>query len=135
MVNDSKPKTATQRPLSPHIQIYRWQWSMMYSIMHRLTGVALSAGLVVLAIWLVCVAYAVSGFDGAYQCFISVFSTGVGELLLAFFAWGGCYHMLNGIRHLCWDGGIGFELSTARFSGHLIMALSLVGLFLLWFVV
>lgn len=101
------------RPLSPHLQVYRWQLTSVLSILHRATGVALSAGTILLVLWLVAAAAGpapysrVQGFLGSW----------IGLVLL--FGWTVAlyYHLCNGIRHLWWDTGQGLELSAVYASG------------------
>lgn len=110
------------RPLSPHLQIYRWQVSNTLSILHRLTGVALSFGALALAGWLLALA---SG-PTAYLQVTEVFRSWPGQLLLL--AWTFCffYHLCNGLRHLAWDAGHGFDRHTARKSGLLVVAAAVI---------
>ena len=101
------------RPLSPHLQIYRPELTSILSILHRMTGMFLSLGVVMLAFWLVTAAA-----GEAYYAWAEWFlSSWLGYALLA--AWSFClfYHLCNGIRHLCWDLGLGFELRTIYASG------------------
>ena len=102
-----------QRPLSPHLQIYRWQYTSVLSILHRITGVALAVGTLLLVYWIIAVAAGPATFATA-QAFIGSI---LGRLLL--FGWTVAlfYHLANGIRHLLWDAGRGFELRTAYASG------------------
>ncbi|MEM7072156.1 MAG: succinate dehydrogenase, cytochrome b556 subunit [Pseudomonadota bacterium] len=120
---------AQSRPLSPHLQIYRWQWTMLYSIMHRASGIALVAALVLIVVWLMVLAYGI----GAYHAFNDFFAPFYLKIPLVALSWCGSYHLLNGVRHLVWDIGFGFELAHARISGHTVMAGSvlLTGLLLL----
>ena len=101
------------RPLSPHLQVYRWQISNTLSILHRLTGVALSVGALALVSWLLALA---SG-QGSYAQFSWAFTSLPGQLFLI--GWTFCffYHLCNGLRHLAWDAGYGFEKAVARRSG------------------
>jgi succinate dehydrogenase / fumarate reductase, cytochrome b subunit len=110
------------RPLSPHLQIYRWPITMAASITHRATGIALAAGLVLLAWWLLATA---TGPD-AYGLFARLASSVVGEIVLFGFLWSLAYHLLNGIRHLAWDIGYGFRVPTARITAVLVFAGSLL---------
>ena len=106
------------RPLSPHLQVYRWQISNTLSIVHRLTGIALSFGALALVSWLLALA---SG-QAAHAQFTWVFTSWPGQLLLV--AWSFCffYHLCNGVRHLAWDAGYGFDKSVARRSGIAVVA-------------
>lgn len=102
-----------ERPLSPHLGIYRWQVSNTLSIIHRGTGLLLAIGALFLVGWLVSI---VAGFN-TYVRFNAFFQGPVGVLML--FGWTFCffYHLGNGIRHLFWDAGKGFEMRQARASG------------------
>jgi succinate dehydrogenase / fumarate reductase cytochrome b subunit len=110
------------RPLSPHIDVYRWQISNTLSILHRLTGVALSVGVIALIGWLVSL---VAG-PAAYASVNSFFAGPVGALML--FGWTFCifYHLANGIRHLAWDAGYGFDKQRARQTGWFVVAVAFV---------
>lgn len=96
----------TARPLSPHIQIYRWTLTMMLSILHRASGIALYAGTGLLAWWLLAAA---SGPD-AYSVVQGVSSAWYGRLVLFGYTWALFHHMFGGIRHFIWDTGRGFDL-------------------------
>jgi len=111
-----------QRPLSPHLTIYRWPVSMATSITHRVTGVGLSAGTLFLAWWLIAAA---SGPE-AYQTFSHLAANPIGQLVLFGFVWALAFHLLNGIRHLAWDMGYGFAVPTANATGWLVIVLSVV---------
>ena len=108
------------RPLSPHLTIYRWQVTMIASITHRATGVALSVGALCLAWWLV----AISRGPESYEVFYDVARSPLGLLVLFGFAWSLTFHLLNGIRHLAWDLGYGFNKHTATKTGTLVFILS-----------
>ncbi|RDI62002.1 succinate dehydrogenase, cytochrome b556 subunit [Microvirga subterranea] len=104
------------RPLSPHLQIYRVTWTMAMSVFHRATGIALYAGIALLAIWLVALAAGPSAFESV-QWF---FGSPLGILILFGYTWVLMHHMLGGIRHLVWDFGHGMEpgqrMNMARFT-------------------
>ena len=110
------------RPLSPHLQIYRWQLSNTLSVLHRFTGVWLGIGLPALTYWLVSLAADQSAYADATRFFRSV----PGELLLAGWTFAFFYHLLNGVRHLFWDIGYGFERRERHASGWLVVIGSLV---------
>ena len=115
------PQSAQRaRPLSPHLQIYRWPVTMATSIAHRVTGVALSAGTSLLAWWLVAAA---TGPD-AYHVFAASASHPIGQIVLFGVLWSLAFHFFNGIRHLAWDIGWGFDVSTANRSGVTVVLLS-----------
>ena len=94
-------KLGGERPLSPHLQIYRPMLTMMMSIAHRISGAANAAGFVLLAWWLVAIA---AGPD-AYAQVSHVFSSIIGRIVLFLFTWSLVHHMLGGMRHLVWDTG------------------------------
>jgi len=121
---------ARQRPLSPHLQVYKPQITSTLSIIHRGTGVVLAIGALLLAAWLVCVASDADCFAWCQQLLASWFGK------LALFAFSACmiYHLLNGIRHLLWDIGWGMEIETVVKTGYLVIFLSVVLSALLWFV-
>ncbi len=110
------------RPLSPHLQIYRPQLTSVLSIAHRGTGILLAAGALFLVYWLNALA---SGPD-AFNFLRSLAGTWYGQGVLLGFCFSLFYHLCNGIRHLFWDAGVGFELSTAYRSGRAVVAASLV---------
>ena len=117
-----KAKGPRARPLSPHLQIYRWPVTMATSITHRATGLALAAGTLLVAWWLIAIA---SGAE-AYDTFSMVARSPLGLLILFGFVWSLAFHLLNGIRHLAWDSGFGFEVKTAERTGVLVYVLSFV---------
>ncbi|MCA1778600.1 MAG: succinate dehydrogenase, cytochrome b556 subunit [Xanthomonadaceae bacterium] len=110
------------RPLSPHLQIYRPEWTSVLSIAHRITGVLLSAGTILLVAWPLALAR-------GEQSFVALQNV-LGNPLIALFLIGWTlalfYHLLNGIRHLLWDAGVMFELKWARASGWAVVVLSVV---------
>jgi succinate dehydrogenase / fumarate reductase cytochrome b subunit len=101
------------RPLSPHLQVYRWQMGNTLSILHRLTGIALALGLVALTYWLISLA----GGEESYEEAMRLFSSPIGLLFLLGWTFSFLYHLLNGIRHLFWDAGYGFERTSRHASG------------------
>lgn len=119
------------RPLSPHLQVYRWQITSVLSILHRITGVGLAVGAIVLAYWLNAAGYGADAFARAQ----AVLGTWVGVVLLAGWTFALFYHLLNGIRHLFWDAGMGFELSQVRASGWTVVVGAAVLTAITWVVV
>lgn len=118
------------RPLSPHISIYRWPITMVLSILHRATGIALSFGFVVLVAWL---------FDAAsgpetYAVFLDYMDTLIGKLLLIGWSFAFFYHLSNGARHLVWDTGHGLEKEQATMSAWLVLAAAVVLTTIFWWV-
>jgi succinate dehydrogenase / fumarate reductase cytochrome b subunit len=118
-----------ERPLSPFM-MYRWQYTNTLSILHRVTGCALSVGLLLFVYWLVAAA---SGPE-AYASAQAVFANALTKLVLFLFSFAFFYHLLNGVRHLAWDTGHGFEKKTARTSGWVAFLGALALTALLWFV-
>jgi succinate dehydrogenase / fumarate reductase cytochrome b subunit len=106
------------RPLSPHLQVYRWQLTSVLSILHRASGIALTAGTILLVWWLVAAA---EGPD-AYEGMRNFLGSGWGLALL--FGWTVAlyYHLCNGLRHLWWDTGHGFELPSVYAGGWAVVA-------------
>jgi succinate dehydrogenase / fumarate reductase cytochrome b subunit len=117
---------ARTRPTSPHLDIYRWQIGNSLSIVHRLTGIALAVGLVALSYWLVSLA----GGERSYAAASKLFASPVGLAALMGWTFAFLYHLLNGVRHLFWDAGYGFERTQRHASGWLVV-LGAVGLTLL----
>ena len=117
-----------ERPLSPHLQIYRPQITSVLSILHRITGGALAAGTLLLVYWLA----AIAGGPDTYAAAQSVIGSVIGQLLLFGWSWALFYHLTNGIRHLFWDMGRGFELRTVSLSGWAVVALSLALTLAVW---
>ena len=109
------------RPLSPHLQVYRPQITSILSITHRMTGVALALGAGLLVVWLMALAAGAGVFAFVQAGVASV----VGRTILFGFAFALFYHLCNGIRHLAWDLGLGFELRTLRLTGALVVVSAL----------
>jgi len=112
----------TARPLSPHLSVYRWPITMILSILHRMTGVAMSLGLVVLAAWLL----GAAGSRADYDVVRSLLDGWIGRLALIGFSFAFFLHLCNGLRHLVWDAGYGFEKSQADRSGVAVAVLTVV---------
>jgi len=120
--------TMSNRPLSPHLQIYRPQLTSVLSITHRMTGVFLSLGTLVLLFWL---SAAASGPD-AYAAARSVLDMFVVKLVMFGWTWAFFYHLCNGLRHLAWDAGYGFDIPKAYASGYAVLATSVVVTLVVW---
>jgi succinate dehydrogenase / fumarate reductase cytochrome b subunit len=117
-----------KRPLSPHLQIYQPQLTSLMSISHRLSGVFLSLGTVVLACWLIAAA---SGAE-SYQQAQDLLGSFLGLLLLFGWSFALFYHLCNGIRHLFWDIGLGMDIKMVYLSGKLVLLASFVLTALVW---
>jgi succinate dehydrogenase / fumarate reductase cytochrome b subunit len=118
------------RPLSPHLQVYRWPISMAMSIVHRVTGVALGVGTLLLTWWLVAAAGSDDAFDRA-QWFMG---SALGLLLLFGWSIALIFHFFSGIRHLVWDAGLGFEPAIYNKTGWGVLIATGVCTLLVWVV-
>ncbi len=114
------PNTLKPRPLSPHLTIYKPQITSILSIFHRGSGVFLSLGIPLIIYWL----YALSGGPAAYEAAMTFFSNGIVKIALFLWTAAFYYHLCNGIRHLFWDMGKGFELSNLRASGIAVLVVA-----------
>ena len=124
MANDK----SAARPLSPHLQIYRPMLTMMMSIVHRITGLGLYFGIVLLVWWLT----AASLSDGYFDLVQGFFGHWFGRLVLFGFTWALIHHALGGLRHLLWDTGRGFDLNLIEWLARANLAGSIVLTLLLW---
>ncbi|MEK9672301.1 MAG: succinate dehydrogenase, cytochrome b556 subunit [Rhodospirillaceae bacterium] len=111
-----------ERPLSPHLQVYRPQITSVLSITHRATGVALAGGALVLTYWITSATYGAGAFDTAQ----GVVGSWFGKLVVIGLLFSLYYHLANGIRHLMWDAGRGFDLPTVRSTGWTVVIFSVV---------
>ena len=120
---DVAPKPARPRPLSPHLGIYRLTLTMVMSGLHRITGMALYAGVLLLAWFLIATSMDATAFAAASGFLNSIF----GRLVLFGFSWSLFHHMLGGIRHFVWDAGYGMDdperewLATGTLVGGLVL--------------
>jgi succinate dehydrogenase / fumarate reductase cytochrome b subunit len=119
----SQATDAPRRPLSPHLQVYRWGITNTLSILHRGTGLVLSLGLIILAAWLLAIA---SGPD-AFAALAVVLGSAWFKPALAGIAFSFFYHLGNGVRHLVWDAGRGFSHGAIRASGIAVVVFALIG--------
>lgn len=108
---------SANRPLSPHLQVYKPQLTSVLSITHRGTGIFLSLGALFLSYWLLAIASGPEAF-AALQTHVLAW---YGQLLLYAFIFSLYYHLFNGIRHLVWDAGVGFEIKTSYISGYAVV--------------
>lgn len=122
--------TDQTRPLSPHLQVYKPQLTSMLSIFHRGTGIALAAGTLMLACWILSLA---SG-PSAYDEFAGFAGSPFGQFLLLGWTFSLFYHLANGIRHLLWDAGWGLDIDAAYTSGYMVIAASVVLTVATWFI-
>ena len=126
----STTKPLPERPLSPFMlgPYYRFQLTSVLSFIHRMTGIGLSLGTVLLVGWLI----ALAGGPWTYATFAKHLGAWYGQLLLLGWSWSLLYHLCNGVRHLFWDMGYGFEIKTAYRSGYAVVALSLLLTAAIW---
>lgn len=113
---------SNNRPLSPHLQVYKPQLTTFMSITHRATGIALAVGTLMLVCWLIAAATGETAFNEV-QAFLGSI---VGRLLLLGWSFALFYHLCNGLRHLFWDAGKGFEIETAYMIGRIVIAASIL---------
>jgi succinate dehydrogenase / fumarate reductase cytochrome b subunit len=116
------------RPLSPHLSVYRWPITMTLSILHRMTGVALSIGLIAFVVWLESIAI---GAD-PYAMVAGWIDTLPGKLLLLGWSLAFFFHLANGIRHLFWDVGLGFEMRQANASAWFVLVATVLMTAVYW---
>ena len=126
-----KSNTSRPRPLSPHLGIYRLLITSVTSITHRFTGIALSAGLLMLTAWLGVLAFCPEN----YPSFTAFCHSIIGTIILVGFTLAFFYHLSNGIRHLIWDMGVGFELKTINKTGPLVIALAIILTAITWTII
>lgn len=124
----SRGSAAVKRPLSPHLQIYTPSSSMVMSILHRLTGVALYAGTLLLVCWLVAAAAGPEPFAKVSAHFNSL----PGRIVLFGYTWALFHHMIGGVRHFIWDTGAGHELKSITLLSWSTLALSALLTLLVW---
>ena len=120
-----------ERPLSPHLQVYRPQLNSVMSISHRLTGILLGAGTLFLVYWLA----SLSGGVDHYANIKPLVGSFFGQAVLMGWTFALFYHLCNGVRHLFWDAGYGYALDVAHVSGWIAMMASVILTALLWGVV
>ena len=123
-------KSSADRPLSPHLQIFRPIITMVMSIVHRITGAGLYFGMALLAWWLIAAASGPAYFDYVNGLFGSI----VGQIILFGFTWALIHHMLGGLRHFVWDLGHGFALKTANAMAWATVIGSVALTILLWII-
>src|SRR3974390_3946895 len=121
-------KAPRERPMSPHLQVWRWHITMATSIPHRASGAALYVGALIAAAWAVCLA---SG-PNAYAAFKALMGSPLGLLVMFGLSVSFFYHLANGIRHLVWDAGHGYDLKTANASAIFVFAFTAAATLAVW---
>jgi len=119
-----------KNPLSPHLQIYRWQISSLLSIAHRITGILNLLGLIFISAWISSAGIGENLFE-YFSVFLKSF---IGKFILIGFTWSISYHLLSGIRHFFWDLGYGYEIKTVNISGVIVIVSSLLLTVFLWLI-
>ena len=119
---------ARARPLSPHLQVWRWHVTLATSILHRFTGAGLYVGLLILAGW----ALALASGAQAYGAYTDLLGSILGKIVLFGITVCVFFHMANGIRHLAWDSGKGFALRTADATAWAALAFGLAAAVAVW---
>ncbi|HRD78548.1 MAG TPA: succinate dehydrogenase, cytochrome b556 subunit [Hyphomicrobiaceae bacterium] len=128
MSNATPQRRPVERPISPHLQVYRLQIHMLMSGLHRVTGAALYVGTALLAWWLIAVASGPRYFEYVN----GILGHPIGKLILFGYTWALVHHMVGGVRHLIWDTGRGFDLGTVKTMSWLTIISSVVLTLLLW---
>ena len=118
-----KSNMKNNNPLSPHLQIYRWQISSLLSITHRIVGVVNFFAIALICLWVLLITFNQGNYSTIYDILNSIF----GKFLAISLCWTFSFHILNEIRHLIWDAGYGFDLKIAKITG----ILALIGSFAL----
>ena len=121
-------KAVRERPLSPHLQVWRWHITMFTSIAHRATGVALYVGALIAAGWAISLAQG----PEAYTAFKGLMGSPLGKLVMFGLTISYFYHLANGIRHLVWDVGRGFNIKSANASAVLVIAFAVAASIAIW---
>ncbi len=119
----------SQRPLSPHLQVYKPQLTSTLSIMHRITGLFLSLGLLIFVIWL----FQLASDHTKADAMLTFFKSGVGQVVFFIWIFAFAYHLCNGIRHLFWDVGKGYSIPVVYRSGYLVLISAIVLTLLVYF--
>ncbi len=123
MADVQRPGARSNRPTSPHLQIYRPLINMVMSIVHRITGVALSGGALLLAVWLVAAALD----RGLFETINWFLASWPGQIVMLGFVWTFLHHLLGGVRHVIWDTGAGFDLASVDRMSWGTLVLSVLG--------
>jgi succinate dehydrogenase / fumarate reductase cytochrome b subunit len=126
----AETRAPVQRPLSPHLQIYRLTLSMVMSGLHRITGLALVAGMLMLTWWLL----AAAAGQNAYSTFAGFAASWIGRLILFGFSWAMLHHLIGGLRYLVWDLGYLLEPAEREWLVRANIIISIVATVLLWLI-
>lgn len=124
----SVPRGPADRPMSPHLQVWRWHVTMLTSILHRVTGVGLYGGALIVAAWAISLA---SGPE-AYASFMTLLGSPLGKLVMFGMSVSLFYHLANGVRHLVWDAGHGLDLPSANASAYAVFGFTIAATLATW---
>ncbi len=127
-MSEAKGGGTGSRPLSPHLQVWRWHLTLAASIMHRVTGMALYAGAFIAAGWAVSLAMGEQAFTG----YRALLGSPLGLFVLIGLTFSAFYHLANGVRHLVWDSGLGFEKHEATVTAAAVFAFGAVATAVVW---
>lgn len=116
------------RPLSPHLQVWRWHVTMLTSILHRATGMALYAGALIAAAW----AVSLAAGPQSYAVFMDLMGSWIGRIVMFGLTVSVFYHLANGMRHLMWDFGAGLDVKTANFTAVVVLTFALAASIAVW---
>ena len=108
-----KSSMENNNPLSPHLQIYKWQISSLLSITHRIVGVINFFAIVLICIWAIMLVFG----EDSYSILNTILDSGFGKFLTISLCWTFSFHILNELRHLIWDAGYGFDLKISKITG------------------
>ncbi|MCF8462552.1 MAG: succinate dehydrogenase, cytochrome b556 subunit [Rickettsiaceae bacterium] len=117
------------RPISPHLGIYKHQITSVLSIAHRITGFILFCSFIIISWWLI-----LAIFSDFRECYFKLFSCNMVKLGLLGMLFSLFYHTTNGVRHLCWDLGYGFEIKTVEKTGWTVVLVSILSTLLFWLI-
>ena len=123
-----KSNMENKNPLSPHLQIYKWQISSLLSITHRIIGVINFFAIILICVWVSFIFFGQSNYQAIFDILISTF----GKFLIISLCWTFSFHILNELRHLIWDAGYGFDLKVAKITGAVVLIGSFVLTILLY---
>ncbi|MCW9045848.1 MAG: succinate dehydrogenase, cytochrome b556 subunit [Alphaproteobacteria bacterium] len=123
--------TTGNRPLSPHLQVYRPQVTSVVSILHRITGVGMAFGSIFFVYWIGAAAYGPEAFAASKE----LMTSWLGIMFLFGWSFAAYFHMCNGIRHLFWDVGLGFEKEQYASSGRAVFVCSIILTIITWLIV
>lgn len=126
----AQPRGPHDRPMSPHLQVWRWHVTMFTSILHRATGMALYVGVLLVAGWMVALASGAHAFND----YRALLGSPLGLVVLFGLTVSFLYHLANGVRHLVWDAGKGFEPKTADMTGWAAIVFGVVAAVLIWII-